>query len=195
MAAGKNLASKILEEKGFSSIDADSVVHQAVENSKEKILSSFSSLAQKKNINLLDSEGKINRRALGALIFTDKKLLEKQESIVYPEVTRILEEFIQTENQKNHKDVVINATVLYKVSLINKMDFILFVDSPLLQRAFRSKKRDNLPFKQIFSRFSKQKNLFSKYKKSNADIRRVWNIGSKSSLERKIDKILRVQRR
>jgi len=187
MAAGKNAASDILVSKGFASVDADVVAHTAVENSKEKILSTFGSIAKEKNISLLNKDGTVNRRALGSLIFTDSSLVKKQEEIVFPEINSLLNKFI--EENKGH-DIVINATVLYKVPLIKKIDYVLFIDTPYLQRLIRAKKRDNIPLKQIASRFSQQKGLFAKYKSANADTIRVWNTGTRLSLEKKIDKFL-----
>ena len=188
MAAGKNLASEILCERGFACVDADLLVHEAVENAKEEILKTFSSPAKEKNISLLNEDGKINRRALGSLIFSDPALVQKQESIVYPHVNALFEKFICDNNGRN---LAINATVLYKVPLMKKTDCVLFVDAPFLQRLLRARKRDKMPFKDILKRFLRQKNLFAKYKKSNADTVRVWNVGSRASLERKIDSFLR----
>ena len=169
-------------------MDADLLVHEAVENAKEEILKTFSSPAKEKNISLLNEDGKINRRALGSLIFSDPALVQKQESIVYPWVNALFEKFICDNNGRN---LAINATVLYKVPLMKKTDCVLFVDAPFLQRLLRARKRDKMPFKDILKRFLRQKNLFAKYKKSNADTVRVWNVGSRASLERKIDSFLR----
>lgn len=189
MAAGKNAACEILEELGFVSIDADITVHQAVENSKDLICHSFGKIAQQKNISLLNSDGTVNRRNVGSIIFEDPKLVQTQENIVYPEVTRILKEFIDY-HTKLGKNVVINATVLYKVDLIKQMDKVIFIDAPVLQRFFRAKKRDGMKPKQILQRFSNQKHLFTKYKKSNADIVRVWNTGNFQQLQKKIQKLV-----
>lgn len=187
MAAGKNAAADILEQKGFACVDADIVAHKAIENSRQKILEEFGPLAAEKKINLLNTDGTINRRNLGAILFTDKALIEKQESIVYPEVNSLLEQFIE---QNKGRSIVINATLLYKVPLIKKMDFVLFIDAPRFLRLKRALKRDKLSVKQILQRFYAQNNLFAKYKISNADIRRVWNTGSRKSLEKKIEKFL-----
>ena len=187
MAAGKNVASDILEKKGFATVDADVLAHTAVENAKEKILSAFEPLAREKNIVLTNEDGSINRRALGKLIFADEALVAKQESIVYPEVNRLFDEFI---SEHKGQDVVINATVLYKVPLISRVDHILYVDAPYIQRWLRAKNRDHIPTKQIKERFSQQRYLFAKYKNCNADIERVWNTGTRFSLEKKIDKFL-----
>lgn len=188
MAAGKNAAASILEKKGFPQVDADVLGHIAVENCKEKILEAFSSLAQEKGIQLVSEDGKIIRRNLGALIFADSKLIKKQEDIVFPEINRLFDQFLE---ENKGKDVVINATVLFKVPLINKVDSVLFVDCPAIKRFFRARKRDKMSTKNILNRFTAQKNLFAKYKNTVADTVRVWNIGSLSDLEKKIDFFLK----
>ncbi len=191
MAAGKNEASLILESKGFATLDADATGHTAVENAKEQIMKAFGSLAAQKGLNLLLDDGRINRRAVGQLIFGNKDLVAKQESIVYPEINRLFDEFLDANKDK---DCVLNAAVLYKVPAIKKMDHILFVDAPFLCRLYRAHKRDHMKLSSILSRFNSQKGLFSKYKKSSADIKRVWNIGTREQLERKIDALLAVWR-
>lgn len=191
MAAGKNAASSILEKKGFACVDADLLVHQAVENAKEEILASFGSLADEKGLPLLTENGHINRRNLGALIFQSPELIKKQEDIVYPILNGLFEDFMEENKGRN---LVINATVLYKVPLIKKVDSVLFIDAPLLQRLFRAKKRDGMSIKLILQRFKAQRNLFAKYKKSVADTVRVGNTGSMKKLEWKIDKFLTERR-
>ena len=191
MAAGKNAASSILEKKGFACVDADLLVHQAVENAKEEILASFASLADEKSLPLLRENGHINRRNLGALIFQSPELIKKQEDIVYPILNGLFEDFMEENKGRN---LVINATVLYKVPLVKKVDSVLFIDAPLLQRLFRAKKRDGMSLKLILQRFKAQRNLFAKYKKSVADTVRVGNTGSMKKLEWKIDKFLTERR-
>ena len=187
MAAGKNAACSILEEKGFLSIDADLAGHTAAENAKKKIVMEFAPLAEKKGIRLLTKDGSLDRRALGSLIFSSADLVAKQEAIVYPEISRIIEDFMEA-NKK--RDLVVNATLLYKLPLIKKMQAVLYIDAPLLQRFLRAKKRDGMKSRQILDRFRRQKNLFANYKKCNADIVRVWNTGTRQNLEKKIEKFL-----
>ncbi len=187
MAAGKNVASDCLEQIGFVAVDADSLGHIAVENARDSILREFQAIADSRKIALLDSFGRINRRNLGKIVFSDKNLVKKQESIVFPEIEKLLKEFIA---QNQGKNIVINATVLYKLEIIHSVDKVLFIDCPKIIRLFRAKKRDKLAFSLILDRFKNQKQLFAKYKASNADIVRVWNIGSRKRLLRKIKVIL-----
>lgn len=188
MAAGKNAAAAILEKKGFACADADILAHQALEKVNDAVVTQFKKLAEEKNIQLTDVNGKIIRRNLGQLIFGSKELVEAHEKIIFPEINRLIEEFAE---KNAATDIVINAAVLYKVPFIKKCDAVLYVDSPLIQRLFRARKRDGMPFSLILNRFKSQKNLFAKYKNSNADIRRVRNTGTLLNLEKKIDVFLK----
>ena len=189
MAAGKNLAAEILEGKGWASVDADLLVHEVIEVKKDEILLAFSSEAEKQGLSLLNSDGSVNRRAVGQIIFGHPELIARQEGIVYPGVNERIDAFLD-ENRRAGRDCLINATLLYKVPSIYKVDALLYVDAPLVLRLLRARSRDGLPFRQILARFKSQGNLFPKYKNSVADIKRVWNIGSKEKLERKIDSFL-----
>lgn len=188
MAAGKNVAASILEKKGFVAVDADVLGHRAVKECTEQILCEFSDKAQKRGVSLLSSDGTLNRRVLGSIVFESRELLARQEQIVYPVIRRLLAEFIR---ENAGKDIAVNATVLYKLpDMQNIIERILYIDAPLPLRFIRAMKRDKTGIIQIYRRFSSQKNLFAKYKNTNTDIRRVWNTGTRQCLERKIEKFL-----
>ena len=186
MAAGKNLAGEILEKMGCAVIDADVTAHIALENTKQQVLETFKAEAEEKHINLLNADGTMNRKALAEIVFASNEALQKQESIIHPEVSRLLEEFIDAHPEQT---CVINATVLNKVPLASKCDFIIYVDAPFIIRLIRAKKRDKHSVFHLLRRFSSQKKLYAQYQKLNVDIYRVRNIGSSSRLQKKLKHI------
>lgn len=189
MAAGKNVVCQILTEMGFACIDADKLAHKAVEVGKDKILSTFGEDAKKSHINLLNEDGTINRRNLGEIVFANPENLAKQEAIIHPLVTNMMKDFID-DNFALEKNVVLNATVLYKTPLIYECDAIIYVTAPLLTRFFRVLKRDKMKISQIFQRFWAQKDLFAKYNFLNTDIYRVNNNVSIKKLRKKLEAII-----
>ena len=94
MASGKNYISSLLEKEGWKCIDADLLVHKAIDDSSEIIYQTFKDEAEKKNLHILTEDNRINRRELGKLLFADPKLLKKQEEIVYPLITEMIKDFI-----------------------------------------------------------------------------------------------------
>ncbi|MCR4823347.1 MAG: dephospho-CoA kinase [Treponema sp.] len=163
MAAGKNYICSRLEKEGAVSIDLDQSVHQAIALSQNEIVRAFKNEAEQRGLKLLKEDGSLDRRALGEIVFSDKNLLARQESLVYPKLIELVNNFIE---ENKSRTLILNATVLYKTEeLMKKCSEILFVTAPLFKRLVRAKKRDGLPLLQIIKRFKNQKNLFKEYKK------------------------------
>ena len=110
MAAGKNHISSQLEQEGWSSVDADLLVHDAIDIAKDRILDTFIPYAQQRNIKITKADGSINRRELGRLLFAIPELLTIQESIVYPIITTQIKEFIDS-----HYDEIVRFAELEDV--------------------------------------------------------------------------------
>ena len=139
---------------------------KAIDNSTEEIVQTFLPYTTQAKLQILNNDNKIDRKALGKLLFENPQLLKKQEELIYPKVIQMTEDFIL-----QNKKAIINATVLYKIPhLLQRCQTIVYVKAPLLKRIFRAKKRDHLPLKQIIARFNSQKNLFKEYKKSGIKI-------------------------
>jgi dephospho-CoA kinase len=200
MASGKNAVADILEKHGYPAVDADLLAHKAIELAAKQIIERFSEDAKKLNINFVNTDGSINRRQLGKLLFSKPELLEVQEKIIHPIVNEMILAFIEEmKKEASNKDVttqnkisgcVLNATLLYKVPVITQCNKVIFVTASFFTRLKRAKKRDNLSIFQILKRFYSQKNLFSKYNFLNSDIYKVNNNMSLQNLEEKILKIL-----
>ncbi len=171
MAAGKNYICSKLKEEGWASIDADLLVHDAIELVKDKILQTFIPYAESQNIRLTLDDGSIDRKALGSLLFSFPELLAIQESIVYPIITKQIENFID-----GHDKTIINATVLYKTpDLLVRCEKIIFVTAPFFTRLRRARRRDHLPLRQLLRRFHAQRNLLREYQKSGIPLEIIQN--------------------
>ena len=187
MCAGKNQAGVFFQKKGFYIVDADQTARKALSQIQETVIDTFSLEAKKNNIELRNTDGSINRKNLGELLFNDKNLLSIHEELIYPKINQLLEEEII-----KHPDtvVVINAALLHKTPILEQCDFVVFIDSPYLLRFIRAKRRDSLSFKHIYARFSTQRHLFTQYISKNVDIERVLNGRSIEALEKRLEILL-----
>lgn len=184
MAAGKNTACKLLEKRGWVSIDADLLGHKAAAENEEKIIAAFAPYAKAKAIDITGTDGHLNRRALGTLLFSDKKLLAEHESIVYPAIEKAVRTVIE---QNKSKNIVINAAVLYKIpDLMRMCSLIIFIDAPPVLRLFRARRRDKMKFAFILRRFIAQKDMLLSYKMTGIPLLRINNLSSVKKLEQKI---------
>ena len=189
MAAGKNAAAKLLEKRGWLCIDADTLVHEAIESEADKIIRTFSQDAKKRGIDIVRQDGSIDRRSLGKLVFSDASLLAKQEAIVYPAIEKCA---MQKTDSHEAKNIALNAAVLYKTpTLMRLCRAILYVDAPFLVRLLRAKKRDGDAVRAICKRFRAQRGLYRSYEQTGIPIVKVRNALSLSALERNTEKALR----
>ena len=96
-----------------------------------------------------------------------------------------IEKFIDENSGKN---VIVNATVLFKIPLVKKMDAIVFVDCPWFIRLWRARKRDGMKIRQILARFSSQKKLYASYLNTGVKVIRISNYGCKKRLQKKVSR-------
>ena len=184
--AGKNHIAAFLEARGLPVLDVDKLGHIATENMKEAVFSRFGE-------DLKNPDGSVNRRLLGEKVFGKPGELTVLEGIVHPEANRLTEEWVTAQNGKN---CVINAALLHRSSVFERLDCIILVSAPRIVRLIRAKKRDKLPLTVLIKRLSSQRKFTSQYLAVNADIYRVKNLGigcpgkTGTKAERRIDAVL-----
>lgn len=116
--AGKNEVAKILRRRGAMVIDADKLAHTLYIYGSplwRKIVKAFGA-------EILTRGGEINRKKLGAIVFSDRRKLNKLNRLVHPILKR---EIIK--KMKSKEFVVINAAVLKEIGLISLCDEVWVV--------------------------------------------------------------------
>ncbi len=82
IATGKSLVGRMLGELGATVIDADALVHEL----QRKGTSTYDAIVTAFGPDVLDRDGEIDRKALGAIVFADSAKLRVLEAIVHPAV-------------------------------------------------------------------------------------------------------------
>jgi dephospho-CoA kinase len=91
IATGKSAVMRLAAERGAFTIDADMVVHEILNSDtavREEIAETFGE-------SVLAANGRINRAALGEIVFKNAQALGKLEQILHPRVTRRILNMIQ----------------------------------------------------------------------------------------------------
>ncbi|GHV84748.1 dephospho-CoA kinase [Spirochaetia bacterium] len=184
--AGKNHLAALLEKRGLPVLDVDTLGHQALLTEKAAIIRRFGTA-------ILGPGGEVDRRLLGKKVFGSSEELAALEAIVHPAANRLTETWIAGQSRL----CVINAAVIHKSSVYERLDALIVVRAPFFVRLFRAWKRDRLPFRELVKRLNSQvtfpfrsagnTQLFS----APADMYRVSNFpGTRRSLEKQIAVIL-----
>ena len=99
--SGKNAVASLFEEKGYLTVDVDSLGHKALELNKDRVITLFGKIVE-------NSDGSINRKELGSIVFRDKSKLKELELIVHPAIFDMVGDII---SKTEGRDIVINAAI------------------------------------------------------------------------------------
>lgn len=124
IGSGKSVVTSLLRDKfGAAVIDTDTIGHEVMEIGK----SAYKKVVKAFGYKVLAEDGSIDRKKLGSLVFENKELLSKLNSIIHPavemEVDKRIDEFIK----KNYKYIALETALLIKVGYNIKCDKIWFV--------------------------------------------------------------------
>ena len=135
IASGKSTVSNEFAKLGCTVIDADAIAHELLDNEKVKkdIIAAF-------GLEILDSSGKIDRKKLAGIVFSDPDKISLLNGILHPLVLKQMEERIERYNHQNRiKAIVLDMPLLVEVGWVSRCDRLIYVDSKEEIRAKRAK--------------------------------------------------------
>lgn len=138
LGSGKTTVAKIFQEFGAGVIDADRIAHSLIKPKTKiyyKIINSFGKGILRKNRT-------IDRHKLAKLAFNNKKYLKKLNSIMHPEIIRIIQEKIKNSFAKV---IVLDAPLLIEAGLGDLVDKLVVVNikKPIQIKRLQNKTRQN----------------------------------------------------
>ena len=160
IGTGKSTVARRLIEKGYPVIDTDIISKEIIE--KEEIIIKINEELG----DVLDYNGKINRKKLGQIVFKDKKKLNVLNSIMHP---IILNEMRKQINEKNklHNIIIVDVPLLFEINIEKEFDLILLVYSTKEIQLKRIMERDNRTKEEALNIINSQMDLELKKKKSD----------------------------
>jgi dephospho-CoA kinase len=131
--AGKSEAASMFRRLGARVIDADRLGHELLRSESP----CFPALVRTFGRGILKN-GRIDRRALGHLVFKDKRELGRLNRIVHPQILKqIKNEILKIKKEEYRGIVVIDAALLVQWGWDKKVDYVVAVTAPVKQRLQR----------------------------------------------------------
>ncbi|MDF1568451.1 MAG: dephospho-CoA kinase [Spirochaetaceae bacterium] len=180
IGSGKSHVARLLEERGWRTLDLDIVAHRALKEKTREIVDIFG--------DGLLVDGHIDRKALGHLVFSDEESLRRLEEVTYPWIEEKTREWIAEDKET---PAAIHAINLHKTKLHEECDAVIWVSAPRRVRKKRVAKRDNRPWKELKDRFRSQKALNPKVFSQHAEIYSVRNSKNDASVNASLERVLR----
>ncbi len=185
VASGKSHVAAVFKKLGAHLIDADEIAREVVnpgEPAHGEIVEEFGE-------GVLNEDGTIDRKGLGAMVFGDPGAREKLNAITHPRIMDEIEK--RTEClRKGHPDgiVIVDAPLLIEVGLHRKMDKVVVVhtdDETLVKRLM---KRDGLTEDEARARLAAQMPVSEKVRYADFVID---STGSKEDTVKKAEEVYR----
>ena len=128
---GKSTAAAMLREAGLPVFDADAEVHRMMAPGGAAVApieAAFPGTV---------SDGAVNRRALGDLVFADTEALRRLERIVHPMVGRAERAFLRRAARERRRAVVRDVPLLFETGGEKRCDWTVVVSAPAHIQAAR----------------------------------------------------------
>lgn len=166
IATGKSTISKMFEQLNIPVIDADKIAREVVERGKDALNEIVESFGKE----ILNDDGTLNRKALGAIVFNDKKKLNKLNSIIHPKIREEMNRQKEQHITANEQCVVLDVPLLFENKLTHMVDNILvvYVDEDVQLKRLMS--RDNSTEEEALSRIKSQIPISEKVERADASI-------------------------
>ncbi|MET4062048.1 dephospho-CoA kinase [Arthrobacter sp. UYP6] len=131
IAAGKSLAARTLADLGALVIDADALAREVVEPGTEGLAAVVEAFGP----GILDGEGRLDRPALAAVVFSDEAKRQTLNGIVHP---RVRARAAELEREAAPGTIVVHdIPLLVETGQHRSFDFVLVIDAPQEERIRR----------------------------------------------------------
>jgi len=176
IATGKSSVAKIFKEFGFYIIDADKIAHKILD-------SSYLDIEQLFGTKYIEN-GKVNRKALGKLIFSDKVAKQKLEELLHPLIYQEIKSLsIQQDSYK--RPYIIDIPLFFETNRY-PIEKNIVVYTPLDIQLNRLCNRDNCSISEAMQRINSQIDIEEKKDKA---IYLIDNSQDLNSLQQECDRV------
>tara|TARA_B110001454_G_scaffold58228_1_gene57003 strand:- start:1 stop:597 length:597 start_codon:yes stop_codon:yes gene_type:complete len=163
IGTGKSEAARQLEILGASIISADQVGHEAYTPNTEaweQVVAAFGD-------DILQDDKDIDRRKLGAIVFSDPSQLEKLNAIMHPRMARMVSDKIEVLRGQGVKVVVVEAALLFEAGWDTLVEEVWVTDSSEDIVVGRLKERNGLSEEEAKKRINSQMDRAERIERSD----------------------------
>jgi dephospho-CoA kinase len=188
IGSGKSLVAAAFAKHGGRVISGDVLGHEALRQPdlKQRIVEHWGA-------GVLDSQGEIDRRSLGAIVFADPEERRKLEAIVHPYIKRRLtEEVAAAQKDAEVTIIVVDAAIMLEAGWSGACDRILFIEAPREARLQRLGQQRGWSAKDLDAREEAQLPLGEKRAQADAVID---NSGAPEHVQEQVERVLREWRK
>lgn len=184
IASGKSTVSRWLKAQDYPLIDADQLARDVVapgEPALQKIAATFGA-------HLISPDGRLDRKALGELIFHDERKRRRLNALLHPPIRQRMIDRLNHYERLNASVVFLDIPLLFEGPLVDWVDKTIVVYVTKATQIDRLMKRNHLSRTEALARIDAQMPLERKRQLADGVIN---NNGSPEETERQVRELLR----
>lgn len=153
IASGKSLVAGFLRQLGAEIINADVIGHQVIRPG----LPGYLEILEAFGDSILEEDGAIDRKKLGAVVFACPEKLKLLNRITHPRIFSEIAKLLKTRREQAFKRVVVvEAALLFEIGLDALVDEIWIIQADPEVRVKRIMERDGLTEEEAWERVQSQ---------------------------------------
>ena len=152
IGSGKSAVTALLGELGAAVVDADKVGHQAYQPHTE----TWQAVVDAFGTDILQPNEEVDRRKLGAVVFSDPKELARLNSIMHPRMYTMLEVQLNEMRESGVEVAVVEAAILIEAKWTPLVDEVWVTVASEDTVVLRVQQRNNLAEEEIRRRIWSQ---------------------------------------
>ena len=182
IGSGKSTVSQFLAELGAVILDADKIGHELYQPDT----ATWRELVKTFGSGILAENNTIDRKKLGAIVFSNAAELKQLNAIIHPRITKLLKQRIDDYRRKGTKLIVLDAPVLFEANAKSLVEEVWVVVSDEMNVITRAAARSGLKEEQIKARIRSQLSNEERINRAQVVIR---NDGTKADLQKKVKEL------
>ena len=127
VASGKSTVARMFEELGAKVIDADRIGHELLGSTQPP----YNEIVRRFGKEVLDASGEIDRRRLGAIVFSDAAKLRELNAILHPRIIERVEADAQRYRAQDPRAVIlVDAALIFEAGIGSRFEKLLVAWCP-----------------------------------------------------------------
>lgn len=183
IGSGKSTAAALLRERGVPVVDADELAREAVAPGSAGLALVLAELGPE----LLGPDGALDRKRLGALVFSDETARKRLNSITHPIVRRLSQERFAELGRQGAELAAYDVPLLFEVGLDAVLRPVVLVAASESTQVARILARDGLTEAEARARIAAQLPLAVKRQRADHVLE---NDGTRAELAAQLDALL-----
>jgi dephospho-CoA kinase len=179
LASGKSTVAAMLARRGAIVVDADELSRRAVGPGTPGL----ARIVERFGPQVLDAAGGLDRSALAEIVFADEQKRRTLESIVHPEVFRLLGRVVDG-YRATDAIVVFDAPLIVETGFDRACDFVIVVSSPVDAQVARVAQTRGMSHEEARARIASQASPEEREGRADVVLR---NDGTIEDLERRVE--------